>query len=799
MSIKELRYDQLNNICHVNKFEFKTTDELEPLNSIIGQERAVEAFDFGLQVKKKGYNIYMSGPPGVGKTSYAKLSCEEIAKKEKTPYDWCYVYNFSNPRSPLALKFEQGHGKQFKEDMNELIVIFENEIQKAFNTDDYEKQKSDVRRKYDSNRDELMKKMNDIATAHGFAIKSTNAGIYFMPVVEGEPVGEEQYDELGEDVKERINKESDIVQDLASSIMRDIKEDEKECRKAVSDLDYKVGMFAIGHHVNSIQEKYKEYDTVLKYIEAVQEDVLENIDQLISSDTEEDEFSAGLLPFVMTKKSAEDVTLKYKVNLLVDNHGENGAPVVVDFNPTYYNLMGELEYDNEFGNLTTDFMKIKAGLFHKANGGYLILQAQDVLSNLQAWEAIRRVVKTNEISIESMKEQISGIPAPTLKPEPIPVNVKVIMIGSSFYYELLREYEEDFDKYFKILADFDYEMERTDDNVENFARFIGSYTKKENMMPFDTGAVAKVVEYGSRVVESQNKLSTRFNNISEILCEAETWAKIGEETIVNKEHILKAIEKREQRFKMYEEKLGEMLDDGVIMIDTEGEKIGQINGLSVLDLGFYSFGNPSRITATTYIGKSGIVNIEKESQMSGPSHNKGVQVISGFLGETYAQDFPLSLSCRICFEQNYNGIDGDSASSTELYAILSSLSEMPIKQGIAVTGSVNQKGEVQAIGGVNHKIEGFFELCHKRGLTGEQGVLIPYTNVRDLVLKEKVIDAVKAGKFHIYPVSKIAEGIEVLTGISAGAKDTEGQYPEKSIHDLVTKKLKNYYKKSIAE
>ena len=799
MSIKELRYDQLNNICNVDKFDFKTTDELEPLTGIIGQERAVEAFDFGLQVKKKGYNIYMAGPPGVGKTSYAKVSCEEIAKKEKTPYDWCYVYNFSNPRSPLALKFKPGHGKQFKEDMNELIVIFENEIQKAFNTDDYEKQKSDIRRKHDGNRDELMKKMSDIATEHGFTIKSTNAGIYFMPVVDGEAVGEEQYDELNEDVKERINKESDTVQDLVSSIMRDIKEDEKECRKAVGDLDYKVGMFAIGHHVNSIQEKYKEYDTVLKYIEAVQEDVLENIDQFISGDMEEDEGSSGLLPFVMARKSTEDITLKYKVNLLVDNHSEKGAPVIVDFNPTYYNLMGELEYDNEFGNLTTDFMKIKAGLFHKANGGYLILQVHDILGNLQSWEAIRRVVKTNEISIESMKEQISGIPAPTLKPEPIPVDVKVIIIGSSFYYDMLREYEEDFDKYFKILADFDYEMKRTEDNVENFARFICSYTKKEEMMPFDVWAVAKVIEYASRLVESQNKLSTRFNSISEILCEAEAWAKIEEETIVSRKYILKAIEKREQRFRMYEEKLEEMLDEGIIMIDTDGRKIGQINGLSVLDLGFYSFGNPSRITATTYIGKSGIVNIEKESQMSGPSHNKGVQVISGFLGETYAQNFPLSLSCRICFEQSYSGIDGDSASSTELYAILSSLSEVPIKQGIAVTGSLNQKGEVQAIGGVNQKIEGFFKLCSNQGLTGDQGVIIPYANIKDLVLKENVVDAVKKGLFHIYPVSKITDGIEILTGVSAGEKDKEGKYPENSINGLVFEKLNSYYKKSIVE
>ena len=473
--------------------------------------------------------------------------------------------------------------------------------------------------------------------------------------------------------------------------------------------------------------------------------------------------------------------------------------MVVDFNPTYYNLMGELEYDNEFGNLTTDFMKIKAGLFHKANGGYLILQAHDVLSNVQSWEAIRRVVKTREISMESIREQMGGVLAPTLKPEPIPVSVKVIMIGSTYYYELLREYEDDFEKYFKILADFDYEMKRNEENIKQFARFIKSYTTKEKMMAFDAGAVAKIIEYTSRLVESQNKLSTRFNSISEILCEAETWANMAGDTIVTAEHIKKTIHEKEQRLKMYEEKIGEMLDEEVIMIDTVGKKIGQINGLAVLDMGSYSFGNPSRITATTYIGKSGIINIEKEAQMSGPTHNKGVQVISGYLGNTYAQDFPLSLSCRICFEQNYNGIDGDSASSTELYCILSSLAEVPINQELAVTGSVNQRGEIQAIGGITHKIEGFFDLCKKRGLTGGQGVIMPNANVSDLVLKEEVVEAVKEGNFHIFPIAHIDEGIEILTGVPSGKLGKNGKYPPTSINGLVNKKLREYYKKSSAD
>ncbi len=796
---RELRAEELTNHCDASALGFSRTDELEPLEGIMGQKRAVEALEFGLLVKNKGYNIYMAGPSGVGKTTYARLSTQRLAKTERVPYDWCYVYNFTNPRAPLALRFEPGVGRQFRDDMAELVALMESEMQKAFTSEDYEKEKNQVTKFYDDRRDKQMKAMSDMAAEHGFTIKSTNAGIYFMPIVEGKPVDEEQYDTLSEEVKEKINAESDVVQELATAIMRDMKEDEKECRKAVDDLDYKVGMFAIGHHVNAIQEKYKDYPRVLEYISAVQEDVLENISQFVPSDGEEEENLAGLLPLMMNKKQPEDVTLKYKVNLIIDNSKTEGAPVVVDFNPTYYNLVGEIEYDNEYGNLTTDFMKIKPGLFHKANGGYLILQAHDVLANPASWEAVRRVVKTREISTETMREQQAGVMAPTLKPEPIPVHIKVILIGSSYYYELLREFEEEFDKYFKVLADFDYEMERSEANTRDFARFIAAYVQKEKMLSFDAAAVAYLVEYSSRMVESQEKLTTRFNYLSEILCEAEAWASLEQAQVVGRSHVEKAIEKKEYRLQMYEEKLNEMLEKGVIMVDTQGEKVGQINGLAVLDLGTYTFGNPCRITATTYIGKSGIVNIEKEAQMSGATHNKGVQIITGYLGQMYAQDVPLSLSCRICFEQNYNGIDGDSASSTELYCILSSLSGVPIRQDLAVTGSVNQWGEIQAIGGVTHKIEGFFALCKKRGLTGTQGVLIPESNCKDLVLKEEVVEAVRQGLFHIYTVSHIEEGIALLTGVPAGRKNAAGKYPPGSIHALVLKKLKEYHKKASAE
>ncbi len=791
----ELDYTQLKRSCSPEEFSFRTTQEIPPLEGIIGQERAVQALDFGLAVKMKGYNIYMSGPSGTGKTTYARASTEKLAATEPVPSDWCYVYNFQNPRCPLALRFEAGLGKQFKEDMEELVQLLKIELRKVFRADDYEKQKSELLHSFDEERGALMDDMSAMAGEYDFQVKTTNSGIYFMPLVEGKAVGEEEYDNLAEDVKADIEKKSQTVQEKAGSIMRDIRELDKASKKRVEQLDYKVGMFAIGHHIGAVQEKYQEYERVIAYINAMQEDVLENISQFFEEEEESDEALASLLP-MLSKKPAEDVTLKYKVNLIVDHSETKGAPVVVTFNPTYYNLVGEVEYDSEFGNLTTDFMKIKGGLFHKANGGYLIVQAQDILSAPQAWEALRRVIKTKEINMDSVREQLGAVVAPTLKPEPIAADIKVIMIGSNYYYETLSQYDDEFDKFFKIKADFDYEMPGTEENIWKIARFIKGFVEREKTMEFDVSAVCSIVEYSFRAAERQDKLSTRFNHLAEILCEAVTWAKLEGAETVTAEHIRKTVYEKEQRMNLYEEKLDEMLADDVIMIDTQGSEIGQINGLAVLDMGNYVFGNPTRITATTYVGKSGIVNIEKEARMSGQTHDKGVQIISGFLGQTYAQNFPLSLSCRVCFEQNYNGIDGDSASSTELYCILSSLAELPIRQDLAVTGSVNQKGEIQAIGGVTYKIEGFFDLCRKRGLTGEQGVIIPVANVRELVLKDEVVEAVKCGTFHIYPISHIDEGIELLMSMPAGKKNKNGTFPVNSVHGKVMKKLRAFDKAS---
>ena len=787
----ELSWNQLKNSCMPENFEFHTTAELEPLEGIIGQERAVKAFDFGLAVKMKGYNIYMSGPAGTGKTTYARRSTEQRAAQEPVPMDWCYVYNFQHPKKPSALSFPAGTGKQFKRDMAKLVAAFKKDLGKAFLSDNYEKQKYAVTHSFEERQDELLAQIRTAAEQYNFQLKQTDGGVLFLPTVNGEMIEEEAYHNLSEADREAIEQNTQIMQEKAGVFMREMNELEKECERQLEGLNRNIGLEAIGQYVKQMQETYQTNEKAKAYLSAVQNDVLQHLDQFMEKE-EPEEVNLSALLSGMGRKQEEDATLKYRVNLIVDHSETAGAPVVVSFNPTYSNLMGETEYDNEYGNLTTDFMKIKGGLFHQANGGYLIVQAQDVLSSAHAWEAMRRVIKTGEINMDSIRELLNMQVVPTLKPEPIPASIKVIMVGSDYYYELLSSYDEEFDKFFKIRAAFDSEMARNDENVAKVARYVKSFVEQEQTLEFDASAVCAIVEYSSRSVSRQDKLSTQFNQLSEIMGEANVWAQFENAAVITEAHIRKTIEEKEDRLCLYEERLNEMLEENVIMIDTDGAEIGQINGLAVLDTGRYAFGTPSRITATTYMGKSGIVNIEKEARMSGQTHDKGVQIITGFLGQTYAQQFPMALSCRICFEQNYNGIDGDSASSTELYCILSSLAELPIRQDLAVTGSVNQKGDIQAIGGVTQKIEGFFSLCKKRGLTGKQGVLIPVSNVKDLVLNDEVVEAVKNGQFHIYPISHINQGIELMMGYPAGERDAEGNFPADSVHGRVYAKLKAF-------
>jgi len=795
---RELRYDECKRSYTPEALGFTTTQELEPGNVLIGQDRASRALEFGLQMQTQGYNIYVSGAPGTGKTTFAQAFAQRIAQTAPSPRDLCYVYHFQDPKSPKLLTLQSGRGAQFKMDMDDFTRQISIEIPRAFTGKDYEAQKTAIVRMYQEQRDITIKLVTEHARAKNFGVKMTNAGIYFMPIVDGEMISEEQYDALADEAKEEISRCSDDIQEEASAVMGTIKEYEEETRKQVEALEYNVGLFTIGRYIGQLQEKYAGEPEVLTYLLAVKEDILDNLRDFLNEPDAEEEYLQGLMPW-MAKKGQTDNAAKYKINLLTDAAENNGAPVVVSHNPTYANLLGEVEYDSEFGNLTTDFMKIKPGLLHRASGGYLILQAHDLLANAHAWDALRKVLKTGVVDIEPLREYATGVTVSSLKPAPIPVNVKVLLVGAPYYYELLREYDEEFCKLFRIHAAFDYEISGSAQNAGEVCRFMKRFVEKERTAEFDCGAAAALLEYAARLAERQDKLTAQFSKLWEIMAEAAAWARIDGLALVTAASVAKAIKERGKRLDLYEEKLSELIEQDVIMIDTSGETVGQINGLAVLDTGDYVFAKPSRITATTYVGKSGIVNIEKEAEMSGAIHDKGVQVLIGYLGQTYAQEFPLSLSCRICFEQNYSGIDGDSASSTELYAVLSSLSELPINQELAVTGSMNQRGEIQAIGGVTHKIEGFYELCAKRGLTGGQGVIIPEQNTRELVLSDEVIEAVKAGMFHIYAIRHIDEGLALLLGRPAGQRGEKGKFPASSIHGLAYKKLKDFYKKSVME
>ena len=794
--VKELKYTDLKGVCDLKLIE--KFENIQPDDNIIGQNKAIEALEFGLNIKNKGYNIYVSGPVGSGKTTFSEKYAKKYAVNEKTPDDLVYVYNFQNPKSPKALFLKAGLGKEFKQEIDDLIYTLSVEIPKAFYSKEHEEEKNKIVKEYNVKRDEIIKQITEIAKEKGFGIKNSSTGIYFMPIIDGVTISEEEYEDLDEEEKEAISKKSNELQEDATKTMKLIKDIEKDTKKDIENIEYNLSLFTVGHYINSVQTKYKDNEKVTEYLKELKEDIIENIDNFLDEEIDEEE-GIPILP-LLSKKNDEELFAKYKVNLLVDNSNVNGAPVIVNYNPSYTNLVGEVEFENELGNLTTDYMKIKSGILHKANGGYLILHIDDILKNAYSLETLIRILKTGEVFIEPLKEyQLGGIAITTIKPEPINVNIKIILIGSSYYYDVLSEYEEDFLKFFKIHSIFDYEMDNNEQNVSSVIKFIKNFEKEEKSLKFDKTAIKCLIEYIIRLAGRKDKLSTKFNTITEVLIESNNWAKLDGANIVCEKYIKKAIDKKIDFINIYERKYEDMIIENDIMIKTEGKEIGQINGLAVLDYGSYSFGKPTKITATTYVGKAGIVNIEKEAEMSGNIHNKGVQVIAGYLGRTYANTFPLSLSCRICFEQNYNGVDGDSASSTELYAIISSLSDTPIKQNIAVTGSVNQMGEIQPIGGVNEKIEGFFDICNRRGLTGEQGILMPIQNVKDLCLKDEVVEAVKNKKFHIYPIKNIDEGIYVLMGEKAGKKNKNHSFTKDSIHFKAMKKLQYFYKKGNEE
>jgi lon-related putative ATP-dependent protease len=761
----------------------ETTEELSPLEVIIGQERAVKALRFGLDIEQFGFNIYVAGYPGTGRKTAVKDFLEEIAKTKQAPSDWCYVNNFRDSYEPNAIRLPPGKVKGFQRDVSNLITEAQRALPKAFESEEYATKRESSIKAIGEERNELFSQLGKRAQEEGFVLQMGPTGLLVIPVVDGKPLDQREFNALPPQIRDEILKRREELGPDLSSAIRQFRALEEKAKDEIANLNREVALYAIGHLFAALKEKYKEFHEVITYLDEVQKDILENLTQFLKPEASR----APSVPFPWMKQLP---LKKYEVNVIVDNSDLKGAPLVVELNPTYQNIFGRIEKEAQFGVLTTDFTMIRAGSLHKANGGYLVLPAEELLKNMFSWDGLKRALKNREVVVEEAGERLGFITTKGLRPEPIPLNVKVVLIGNPVLYQLLFSMDKDFKELFKVKADFDTSMDRTEENMQNYAAFICTFCGKENLKHLNSSAVAKTIEYASRLAEDQKKLSTRFADIADIIREANFYALQENSEIVTAEHIKKAIEEKIYRSNLIQKKIQQMIERNILLIDTEGKAVGQVNGLSVMSLGDFAFGAPSRVTASIGLGREGIIDIQREAKLAGPIHTKGVLILSGYLAEKYAQDKPLNLSARLVFEQSYGMVEGDSASSTELYGILSALSEIPIKQNIAVTGSVNQKGEVQAIGGVNEKIEGFFEVCKAKGFTGMQGVLIPESNVQNLMLKEEVVESVKAGKFHIYSVKTIDQGIEILTGVKGGARRPDGTFEEGTVSYRVDKRLK---------
>ncbi|MHA1951166.1 MAG: AAA family ATPase [Candidatus Thorarchaeota archaeon] len=780
---KELSSDDIRAVFDPSMLQTKKVERESPLDDVIGQERALKALTFGLEIEEKGFNLYAAGEPGTGKTTTVKAYLKESAMNKPPSSDWCYVYNFKEPSEPNAIELPQGSSDGFKKDIGELIENASKVLPEVFQSEDYASRRDAALRTAEDVRNKLFAELNQIAEKKGLALQRSPSGLLIVPMIEGQPLSDTDVAALSPEALEKISQAREELSSDLRNAMRSLREIDSQVRGEIEKLNRDSALFAIDTFVDDLKEKYSKVSEVEEFLETIQNDVLDNLAMFIR-----DPNAPPPSPEVMAAR--EQFFKKYEINILVDNVLSTGAPVIIELNPTYLNLFGKTEKEARFGVLTTDFTMIKPGSLHKANGGYLMIPAQELLVAPLAWNGLKRALKNSEIVIEDATQAQGVISSRGLKPEPIPLQVKVVLVGDSSIYNLLYSRDPDFKELFKVKAHFDSKMDRNEENISMYVSAMTNLCSKEGLKFLNQDAVAKVIEFSSRLADDQNKLSTRFADVADIIREATFYAMKDDSEQVTGVHMKKAIEEKKYRSNLIQEKIQEMIDRGVVLIDTKGEKIGQVNGLSVLSYGDISFGGPTRITASVGVGRRGILDIEREANLGGPTHTKGVMILGGYLSKMFAQDKPLGLSARLVFEQSYSGVDGDSASSTELYAILSELSGIPIRQQYAVTGSVNQNGEVQAIGGVNQKIEGFFEVCRLSGLTGDQGVLIPESNVRNLMLKEDVVEAVKAGKFHIYSIPTINEGIEILTGVNAGERQADGTFPEDTINFKVDKRLK---------
>ncbi|MFW6185804.1 MAG: Lon protease family protein [Halobacteriota archaeon] len=790
--ISELSPDDLRKVVEPDRLGCKSTEELTPLKGIIGQKRAIRALEFGLNIQEDGFNIFVAGPPGTGRETAVKEFLEELAKSRPTPSDWCYVNNFEQPYEPNVIQLPPGKGKELKKDMNELIEDARRAIPEAFEGEEFDQRRDEIMRKIEEDRKNLFDKINKKAEEEGFVLRITSMGLNIIPVVDGEPMDQQTYTSLSEEKREEIQRKRQELETELRSEMRELRDLEKKYREEFKKLNREIALYAIGHLFENLREKYGSHDEVITYLDDVQEDIIDNLQLFMGQQQQMQQMQQmQMQQMQQMQQMMQEATLrKYDVNVLIDNSRTEGCPVIFERNTTYQNLFGRIEKEAQFGMLTTDFTMIHPGSVHKANGGYLVIPVEELARNPYSYDSLKRALQSGEIAVEELAERMGFISTKGLKPDPIPLEIKLVLMGDSYIYHMLYMMDKDFKELFKVKADFDTVMDKNDDNIMDYASFFCTLCNKENLKHLDASAVARLAEYGSRLSGDQDKLSTRFADIADIVREANYYAVQDEAEHITADHVKKTIDEKTYRSNLLQEKIQEMIRRGLILIDIDREVAGQVNGLSVIGLGDFAFGRPSRVTASIGLGRDGIIDIEREAKLGGPIHTKGVMILSGYLSQRYARDTPLSLSARLVFEQSYEGVEGDSASSTELYALLSALSGYPIKQNLAVTGSVNQKGEVQAIGGVNEKIEGYYEVCKQIGLNGKQGVLIPHSNVQNLMLKEEVINAVREGKFHVYPVETIDQGIEILTGVKAGALQPDGTFEPDTVNYMVDKRLR---------
>jgi len=788
---RELTAEELYQETTFENISFETTADLEDLDTVLGQPRAVDAMQFGVGIAARGYNIFALGPAGTGKRDVVTRYFQQRAEDAAVPPDWVYVNNFDEPHRPRAISLPAGRATVFRQDMETLIEELETALSAAFESEEYQARKQTIASEFQERQSQSFEQLQERAQERGIALLRTPAGLAFAPMREGEVMSPEEIQNLGEDERKRLEAEVEDLQGELQKIVRQVPGWQRSIQDRLKDLNREIAQFAVGGLIDEIRQKYRDNEKIVQHLDAVQKDVVQNARNVLAGEEE----AANLPPMLRGLAAAQQrgsespLMRRYRANVVVDNSESKGAPVIHEDNPTYQNLIGRVEHQAQLGALVTDFNLIKPGAIHKANGGYLVLDARKVLLQPYAWEGLKRAIQSREVRIESVGQMLSLITTTSLEPEPIPLDIKVALFGDPELYYLLYYMDPDFPELFKVSADFASQMDRNQENQELYARMIASIARRENLKPFARSGVARVIEQSARMLGDSDKLSVQMRDIADLLRESNYWASQNSHEAVTANDVERAIEARIYRSDRMRERVQESIQRNILLIDTREKKVGQVNGLSVLQLGNFAFGQPSRITARVWLGKGNLINIEREVEMSGPIHSKGVLILSGFLGERYATDTPLALSASLVFEQSYAGVEGDSASSAELYALLSAISEVPIKQSLAVTGSVNQHGQVQAIGGVNQKIEGFFDICKAQGLTGDQGVLIPTSNVQHLMLRQDVVNAVREGQFHVYAVDTIDRGIEILTGVPAGEKDEEGNYPRGSINYQVAKRL----------